>query len=492
MTTTYFRSASKSISKKATSSLLILSLVAFLFAVSVNAEDNSAHASGHTSPIMGPSQLTAAQIVQWYKSKKGNQWPLTALTLTQMANLYVNEGNLIGVRGDVAFAQAIHETGWFGSACSRLKNNYSGWGARNPTQCSTLAYADGGGYHFTNANGLTGPQRSVRVQMHQLRNYADATSVNTWNPRPEFSRDGFVYKGNAKNWVDLNGKWAVPGTTYAQAIFGTYNQMLAYHGLSGFCTDAPPENAQTSGNGYWTVAANGAVKSYGNATNYGSMAGARLNASVLGMAPTGTGRGYWLVAADGGIFSFGDAQFYGSTGSMRLNKPIVGMASTPSGRGYWLVASDGGIFTFGDAQFYGSTGSYRLNKPIVGMAPTVNGRGYWLVASDGGIFAFGNAQFYGSTGAQRLNEPIVGMVARPQGNGYWLLARDGGVFAFGQAPFRGSLGACSGRVANSIQANPSGNGYYISETNGRVVAFGNSRHFGYNNLSSGVGMAAKK
>ncbi|MHB8219824.1 MAG: fibronectin type III domain-containing protein, partial [Acidimicrobiales bacterium] len=38
--------------------------------------------------------------------------------------------------------------------------------------------------------------------------------------------------------------------------------------------------------------------------------------------------GYWLVASDGGIFSFGAARFYGSTGSMVLNRPIVGMAPT--------------------------------------------------------------------------------------------------------------------------------------------------------------------
>ncbi|MDA8359977.1 MAG: hypothetical protein M0Z95_27580, partial [Actinomycetota bacterium] len=84
---------------------------------------------------------------------------------------------------------------------------------------------------------------------------------------------------------------------------------------------------------------------------------------------TPTGQGYWLVASDGGIFSFGAARFYGSTGSMTLNKPIVGMAATPTGAGYWLVASDGGIFSFGAARFYGSTGSIALNKPIVGMAP---------------------------------------------------------------------------------------------------------------------------
>ncbi|HEU5001862.1 MAG TPA: SpoIID/LytB domain-containing protein [Actinomycetota bacterium] len=152
-----------------------------------------------------------------------------------------------------------------------------------------------------------------------------------------------------------------------------------------------------------------------------------------------TAGGYWLVASDGGIFSFGDAPFYGSTGSIRLNKPIVGMAATPDGGGYWLVASDGGIFSFGDARFYGSTGSLRLNQPIVGMAATPDGGGYWLVASDGGIFSFGDAQFAGSTGGIKLNRPVTGMAATPSGSGYWLVATDGGIFSFGDAAFYGSV-----------------------------------------------------
>ncbi|HEY2300562.1 MAG TPA: hypothetical protein VGH66_01640, partial [Acidimicrobiales bacterium] len=77
------------------------------------------------------------------------------------------------------------------------------------------------------------------------------------------------------------------------------------------------------------------------------------------------GHGYWLVASDGGVFTFGDATFYGSTGNIALNRPIVTMAPTPTGHGYWLVASDGGVFTFGDATFYGSTGDMHLNLAIV-------------------------------------------------------------------------------------------------------------------------------
>ena len=39
-----------------------------------------------------------------------------------------------------------------------------------------------------------------------------------------------------------------------------------------------------------------------------------LNKPIVGMAATPDGQGYWLVASDGGVFSFGDAAFHGSTG----------------------------------------------------------------------------------------------------------------------------------------------------------------------------------
>ena len=121
-----------------------------------------------------------------------------------------------------------------------------------------------------------------------------------------------------------------------------------------------------------------------------------VNAPPVGVAGTPDGKGYWEVASDGGIFSFGDAGFYGSMGGQHLNAPVVGIAGTPDGKGYWEVASDGGIFSFGDAGFYGSMGGQHLNAPVVGIAGTPDGKGYWEVASDGGIFAFGDSHYYGS------------------------------------------------------------------------------------------------
>jgi hypothetical protein len=230
--------------------------------------------------------------------------------------------------------------------------------------------------------------------------------------------------------------------------------------------------------GYWLVASDGGIFSFGGAHFYGSTGSLSLNAPIVGMAATPDDNGYWLVASDGGIFSFGDAVFYGSTARLHLNAPIVGLARTPDGRGYWLVASDGGIFAFGDAGYYGSTGSLVLNRPIVGMAATANGKGYWLVASDGGVFSFGDAQFSGSTGGLPLNKPIVGMAADPAG-GYWLVASDGGIFTFVSNGYFGSAANVPlQRPVIGMASTADGNGYWMVATDGGIFAFGDAHFYG--------------
>ena len=207
--------------------------------------------------------------------------------------------------------------------------------------------------------------------------------------------------------------------------------------------------------GYWLAASDGGVFSFGDASFYGSMGGKHLNAPVVAIVPTPYyvkppgpypnpgAKGYWEVASDGGIFSFGDAKFYGSMGGKPLSAPIVAMATTPDGHGYWEVAADGGIFSFGDAKFYGSMGGKPLAAPMVAIATTPSGLGYWLVGADGGVFCFGDAQyfgFYGSMGGRPLKAPIITMATTPDGKGYWLVAADGGIFSFGDARFYGSMG----------------------------------------------------
>jgi hypothetical protein len=145
------------------------------------------------------------------------------------------------------------------------------------------------------------------------------------------------------------------------------------------------------------------------------------------MSSTPSGKGYWLVASDGGIFSFGDARFFGSTGALHLNRPIVAMTATPTGDGYWFVASDGGIFTFGDGHFYGSGARTDLGRPFAAMDATPSGHGYWLAASDGAVYGYGDASLFDSEGNFPLSplRHVIAFVARPTGEGYWLASAAG-------------------------------------------------------------------
>jgi hypothetical protein len=217
--------------------------------------------------------------------------------------------------------------------------------------------------------------------------------------------------------------------------------------------------------GYWLVASDGGVFSFGTAAFYGSAAPLRLSQPIVGMTSTPDGQGYWLVAADGGIFTYGDATFYGSMGGTRLDEPVVGMAATPDGRGYWLVGADGGVFSFGDALYYGNSlvaDSAGGGTKTVGIASDPAGRGYWLVGANGSVASFGQAASFGSTAGVRLNAPVVGMAPTPDGDGYWEVASDGGVFTFGDARFYGSL--ASQQIAYpvaGIAAVPGGGGYWL-------------------------------
>jgi hypothetical protein len=101
--------------------------------------------------------------------------------------------------------------------------------------------------------------------------------------------------------------------------------------------------------------------SVGGAPYFGSAIG-RLNRPIVGMASTPDGNGYWLVAADGGVFSYGDAKFFGSIAG---STTVVDMASTSDGLGYTVVGSGGQLFAFGDAPVM--TSPSPVNGPLVAI-----------------------------------------------------------------------------------------------------------------------------
>ncbi|HET9444578.1 MAG TPA: Gmad2 immunoglobulin-like domain-containing protein, partial [Acidimicrobiales bacterium] len=92
-----------------------------------------------------------------------------------------------------------------------------------------------------------------------------------------------------------------------------------------------------------SASASETVLAFGDAVFHGSTGADPLKAPVIDIATTPDGGGYWLVAADGGIFTFGDAAFVGS-GAGTAGDTVVGLAPTSSGAGYWLATTGPGYF----------------------------------------------------------------------------------------------------------------------------------------------------
>lgn len=160
------------------------------------------------TPIMRTSKSTVDQMVAFLN--KNNQSPKITCSVRELCQAFLDEGAIEGVAGDIAFCQAIKESGWFrfGGDVVPEQNNYCGLGTTG-----------GGvkGAYFDTA------QMGIRAQIQHLKAYASTEPLKKVCVDPRYS---LVSKGSAKNWEDLNGKWAVPGKDYGQDILRLHKQLL--------------------------------------------------------------------------------------------------------------------------------------------------------------------------------------------------------------------------------------------------------------------------
>jgi hypothetical protein len=173
-------------------------------------------ATTSASPIMGPSRLTADDLVAYVASL--GLHPHLTVPLRTLAGYYISEGNAEGVRGDVAFAQSVLETGAFMYPGHGLvlptDNNFAGINA-----CDSCKHGD------AFASALLG----VRAQIQLLRVYADPTLTQLSDfpdpvallHEPRLGSTGF-----AKTWYSLGKRWAT-GANYGFHIYAIYLQMVA-------------------------------------------------------------------------------------------------------------------------------------------------------------------------------------------------------------------------------------------------------------------------
>jgi hypothetical protein len=69
---------------------------------------------------------------------------------------------------------------------------------------------------------------------------------------------------------------------------------------------------------------------------------------MVGITAAPGGAGYWLVAQDGGVFTFGKARFVGSLGGNggAPIQDIIGLFSRNGGQDYTLVEANGTAHPF--------------------------------------------------------------------------------------------------------------------------------------------------
>ena len=126
--------------------------------------------------IMGQAQASIEQM-RVYIEKVNSKAPESVLA---MIPLYITEGALEGVRGDIAFAQSCLETGNFtfkGSAVTLTQNNFCGMGVTSTG---------------VKGSSFKTPKEGIRAQMQHLKAYAcdDALEQRCIDPRFTYVKRG--------------------------------------------------------------------------------------------------------------------------------------------------------------------------------------------------------------------------------------------------------------------------------------------------------------
>lgn len=168
--------------------------------------------------ILGPSTIDGERIVAWWQAAGHSRQTPTGVDISVLAGWYIDHGAADGVRGDLAFAQAVVETTQGGlpfNSAAAHRNNFAGIGVT------------GAGAH---GYGFPDPDTGVVAQLQLLREvavgnggaFAEPKVAPNWGGRP------------ASTWAGLAGNWAV-APNYWTSISGIYHSMAA--------GGAPPEQA---------------------------------------------------------------------------------------------------------------------------------------------------------------------------------------------------------------------------------------------------------
>ena len=143
---------------------------------------------------------------------------VSQLEADAIASAYTAYGELTKIGNLLPFCQAAKETAWFTSERWVKSFNPAGLGSTN----------DGawGGHFETVAAGVIA--QFAHLLAYGVRPEAAGMVQNVLkqlDPRLK-AVQSLKYEGIAPRWIDLNGRWAVPGPDYGQTIIKRANELL--------------------------------------------------------------------------------------------------------------------------------------------------------------------------------------------------------------------------------------------------------------------------
>ncbi|MDQ6836842.1 MAG: peptidoglycan DD-metalloendopeptidase family protein [Actinomycetota bacterium] len=167
--------------------------------------------------ILGHSGLTATDLIRWWTVRGKGQPPRLGMAINDVIAAYLDESASEHVRGDLAFAQAVLETGWFTNTDTSI-NNFAGLG------------------HYDNArSGLPFPTPTIGVRAHiqLLKKYAAGNATRL--ALPDVSPNAGA---RAATWPELATRWAT-APNYWTKIDALYQSMSGRDRAGTFAPETP-------------------------------------------------------------------------------------------------------------------------------------------------------------------------------------------------------------------------------------------------------------
>jgi hypothetical protein len=157
--------------------------------------------------LIGMPRLNAEDLAGWFE--QGPYSPKATTPIMDFATWFIQDGRAEGIRGDIAFAQAVLETGGFANTDSVVANNFSGIG------------------HYDNAPLgfiFPSPRVGVRAQIQLLKGYA-VKKPDYAIPLVDKRLRGPA--GCCPTWGDLTTVWATD-PTYGPKVMLIYTSIVEY------------------------------------------------------------------------------------------------------------------------------------------------------------------------------------------------------------------------------------------------------------------------